>query len=254
MKQLYICEDTITGMYSAIYDAWKENRTEGSNGIRLIGQFEGELFCEYHVVEESERKAAAVESLIKKNLGMYAYRCIYYALLSADPERADTVLGMMQASRGLKNPTKIMNYLSHPKVEKVFELSRSVSNEAHFYIEIVRFRELKNGILFSEIAPKSQVLTCIGEHFSDRFPLENWMIYDRTHQMYLVHEAKKQWFLMQGFELNQEEALHVSENERQYTELWKSFCKTISIEERKNPGCQRNHLPLRYREFMVEFQ
>ena len=254
MKNLYVCEDTITGIYSAIYDAWKENRKEGSNGIRLLGQFEGELFCEYHIVEETERKALAVENLIRKHLGLYAYRSIYYALLSSDSERADAVLGMMQAARELKDPTKIMHHLSHPKVEKVFELSRSVSNEAHFYIEVVRFRELANGILFSEIAPKHQILTCIGEHFSDRFPLENWMIYDRTHGLYLVHEAGKNWFLMQGFDLNPEATHALSENESDYARLWKSFCKTISIEERKNLKCQRNHLPLRYREHMVEFQ
>ena len=242
------------GIYSAIYDAWKESRIEGSNGIRLIGQFEGELFCEYHIVEESEQKVLAVENLIKKHLGSYAYRCIYYALLSSDPERADAVLGLMQASRGLKEPKRVMDYLSHPKVEKVFELSRTVSNEAHFYIEIVRFRELKNGILFSEISPKSQVLTCIGDHFSDRFPLENWMIFDKTHQLYLVHEANRQWFLVQGFDVDPAATSMVSEEELQYTELWRSFFKTISIEERKNPKCQRNHLPLRYREHMVEFQ
>lgn len=253
MKQLYVCEDTITGIYSAIYDAWKENRVEGSNGIRLIGQFEGELFCEYRIVEETEQKALAVEKLIKKNLGMYAYRCIYYALLSADPERADAVLGTMQAARTIKDPTKIMQYLSHPKVEKVFELSRTVSNEAHFYIELVRFRELANGVLFSEIEPKSQVLTCIADHFADRFPLENWMIYDRTHQLYLVHEVHKQWFLLQGVELNEELTHQLSEAEAGYADLWKSFCKTIAIEERKNLKLQRNHLPLRYRNCIVEF-
>ena len=26
MKQIYICEDTITGIYSALHDAWKECR------------------------------------------------------------------------------------------------------------------------------------------------------------------------------------------------------------------------------------
>ena len=30
MKTMYICHDTITGLYSALYDAWKESR-EGSN-------------------------------------------------------------------------------------------------------------------------------------------------------------------------------------------------------------------------------
>ena len=30
----------------------------------------------------------------------------------------------------------------------------------------------ENGILFSEITPKAQILTCVADHFEDRFPLE----------------------------------------------------------------------------------
>ena len=28
MKKIYVCNDTITGIFSAIYDAWKEGREE----------------------------------------------------------------------------------------------------------------------------------------------------------------------------------------------------------------------------------
>lgn len=41
--------------------------------------------------------------------------------------------------------------LSHPGVEKVFELSRSVGNEAHIFLEFVRFRELQNHVLYARI-------------------------------------------------------------------------------------------------------
>lgn len=254
MKQLYVCEETITGMYSAIYDAWKESRTEGDNGIRLVGQFDGELFCEYRIVEETEKKALAVEILIRKHLGIEVYRELYHALLSPAPDRADAVLAVMQTARTLQNPRNVMQYLSHPKVERVFELSRMVANEAHFFVEFIRFRELENGVLFSEIAPRSQVLTCIADHFSNRFPLENWMIWDKTHQMYLVHETGKHWVLVLEEAVDIELVRRVSKAERNYTHLWKSFCRTIAIEERRNPKLQQNHLPLHFRENMVEFR
>ena len=37
-------------------------------------------------------------------------------------------------------------------------------------------------------------------------------------------------------------------------DLWKCFFKSIAIEERNNPVCQRSFLPLRYRKYMTEFQ
>ena len=38
-----------------------------------------------------------------------------------------------------------------------------------------------------------------------------------------------------------------------YEELWRTFCASIAISQRKNPLCQRTHLPLRYRPYMTEF-
>ena len=66
-----------------------------------------------------------------------------------------------------------MEHLGCPAVADVFSMSRSVSNEAHRYEEFIRFRELENGILFSEITPKAQILTCVADHFEDRFQLDH---------------------------------------------------------------------------------
>ena len=147
-----------------------------------------------------------------------------------------------------------MEHLSNPHVAKVFELSRKVANEAHLFTEFIRFRELDNGVLLSEITPKGRVLTCIADHFTNRFPLENWMVYDKTHKVFLVHKAGKNWILVEGEELDQTEAEKVSTAELEYERLWKGFCKSIAIKERENLACQRNHLPIHFRQDMTEFR
>ena len=253
MKTVYVCTDTIIGMYSAIYDAWKSKKTEGECGIAIRGFLEQELFCSYVEVEETERKAIAVENMIKKHLGIQVYHILYYALLSEDAKKGDAVLGTMLAAKNLSDSTKIMEHLSHPQVERVFELDRTVANEAHLQLEFLRFRELENGVLYARITPKNQVLTCIAPHFADRFPLENWMIHDKTHHMFVVHEAGKKWILVQEDRTREYNFEKYSEKELEYERLWKGFCKTIAIKERENPVCQRGHLPLWYRPNMVEF-
>ena len=160
---------------------------------------------------------------------------------------------MMQEARRLDDSTKIMDHLGNADVAKVFELSRRVSNEAHVYKEFIRFRELEGGVLFSEISPKSQVLTCIADHFADRFPLENWMIYDKSHEAFLIHREKERWRLVWGSELNTEAASRVSEGEKKYECLWKGFFESVSIRERENPKLQQTHLPKRYRREMTDF-
>lgn len=253
MRQIYICSDTITGLYSAIHDAWKECRNAEA-GIEVKGKTQQQLFCEYRTVEESREKALRLERMIKQHLGYDAYWNIYHALLSDDGEKGTAVFRAMQESRKIRDSRRIMEHLGNPDVAKVFAMSRSVSNEAHMYEEFIRFRELKNGILFSEITPKSQVLTCIADHFANRFPLENWMIYDKTHKVFLVHRKKEAWGMVWGETLDEKAAGEISENEEKYEQLWKGFFESISIRERENPRCQRNHLPLRYRGNMTEFQ
>ena len=173
-------------------------------------------------------------------------------VLSEDGEKGTAVFRTMQESRRIRDSRRIMDHLGDPDVAKVFALSRSVSNEAHIYEEFIRFRELENGILFSEITPKSQILTCVADHFTDRFPLENWMIYDKTHCVFLIHKAGEKWGLVWGEQLDREAADRVSKKEREYEQLWKGFFESVAITERKNLKCQQNHLPLRYREKMTE--
>ena len=252
MKQVYICQDTVTGICSALYDAWKEARDQEA-GVELKGKIQQRLFCEYREVTESESKSAALQRMIKRNLGYNTYWDIYHAILSDDDEKAEVVFRMMQQARKLEDSTRIMEHLGNPDVARVFELSRRVSNEAHAYKEFIRFRELENRVLFSEITPKSQVLTCIAGHFADRFPLENWMIYDKTHETFLIHVERRPWKLVRGEMLNMDAASRVTEEQRKYEELWRGFFNSIAIKKRENPRLQQTHLPKRYRREMTEF-
>lgn len=253
MRQIYICTDTVTGLCSALHDAWFENRNADA-GIELRGKTQQQLFCQYKTVIETEQKSQRLQRMVKRYLGYNAYWDIYHALLSDDIEKGTEVFRTMQEARNIADSRKIMEHLGHPDVARVFAMSRSVSNEAHMYEEFIRFRELENGILFSEITPKSQVLTCIADHFADRFPLENWMIYDKTHKVFLIHRKQEKWGLVWGETPDVDAVKQTSEGEKNYACLWKEFFESISIRERENPKCQRNHLPLRFRGDMAEFE
>ena len=253
MKTVYVCNDNITGIFSGIYDAWRAGKTEADCEIAIRGMLDFQLFCDYVEVEESERKAMAVSALIRKHLGERAYGEIYHAVMSEDKGKGDAVLGTMLAARELADSTKIMDHFGHPKVEKVFELARNVFGEAHSYKGFLRFRELKHHVLYAEIAPKNQILTCLAPHFADRLPVENWMIHDRNHKMFAVHEAGKKWVIVWGDKFDDKKLKEVSEREEEYARLWAGFCQTIAIESRINPRCQRNNLPYRFRGDMVEF-
>ena len=50
----------------------------------------------------------------------------------------------------------------------VYKMRGNVWGEAHHYMGVVRFQELKNRILYSEIESKNYILPIIAEHFVDR--------------------------------------------------------------------------------------
>lgn len=260
MRIIYVCEDSLTGIFSGIYEVWKRKMTAEEAGLEVGDSFERRLFCEYIFCKAEERKALAVIRMIQKNLGADVYEKISYALLSADRRKAEMVFRAMLEAKKLSRKDRLMEHLGNEAVRAVFGMYRQVANEAHHYKGFVRFRELKNKTLFAKIEPKHAVLPCIAEHFADRFPQENWIIYDKTHEVFLIHEKGKRYYFLQQYMCMkgdsgsaQNIAGGFSEEEMDYETLWKGFVQSIGVAERENRALQNQNLPLRFRTNLVEF-
>lgn len=260
MRIIYVCEDSLTGIFSGIYEVWKRKMTAEEANLEVGDSFERRLFCEYIFCKAEERKALAVIRMIQKNLGADVYEKISYALLSADRRKAEMVFRAMLEAKKLSRKDRLMEHLGNEAVRAVFGMYRQVANEAHHYKGFVRFRELKNKTLFAKIEPKHAVLPCIAEHFADRFPQENWVIYDKTHEVFLIHEKGKRYYFLQQYMCMkgdsgsaQNIAGVFSEEEMDYEALWKEFVRSISVAERENRALQNQNLPLRFRTNLVEF-
>ena len=260
MRIIYVCEDSLTGIFSGIYEVWKRKMTAEEAGLEVGDSFERRLFCEYIFCKAEERKTLAVIRMIQKNLGADVYEKISYALLSADRRKAEMVFRAMLEAKKLSRKDRLMEYLGNEAVRAVFGMYRQVANEAHHYKGFVRFRELKNKTLFAKIEPKHAVLPCIAEHFADRFPQENWVIYDKTHEVFLIHEKGKRYYVLQQYMCMKGDSGSAqnitggfSEEEMDYEALWKEFVQSISVAERENRALQNQNLPLRFRTNLVEF-
>lgn len=260
MRIIYVCEDSLTGIFSGIYEVWKRKMTAEEAGLEVGDSFERRLFCEYIFCKAEERKALAVIRMIQKNLGADVYEKISYALLSADRRKAEMVFRAMLEAKKLSRKDRLMEHLGNEAVRAVFGMYRQVANEAHHYKGFVRFRELKNKTLFAKIEPKHAVLPCIAEHFADRFPQENWVIYDKTHEVFLIHEKGKRYYFLQQYMCMKGDSGSAqnitggfSEEEMDYEALWKEFVQSISVAERENRALQNQNLPLRFRTDLVEF-
>lgn len=252
---IFQCEDSPDGILTGVYDAWASRL--GHSRLRLeVGENANyELFAQYRSVEADGEKAGKVARTIRRKLGEEAWHHLYHAALANDGGKADAiyrtvVLGIYLAGQGEVRP--LMENLKEPCIFQVFSLSRTVGHEAHRYLGFIRFRELKGGLLFAEISPGSQVLPLIGDHFADRYPRENFVIYDNRHGTYLMHPSGRPWVLFSGEKLRTEE-LEESDQELLYAGLWRSFVDAIGIPERHNADLQQQLLPLKFRKYMTEY-
>ncbi len=255
MEEIYlICEDSIEGIFTAIYDAYLLKIPTEQIHLCTSEEDNFRLFATYRRCLPDEEKTRKVSSRILRSFGTDTYYRLCQAMASKESDKADAVFHTVAEGLRMKNQKNILENLTNPYIYRTFELSRNVGKEAHAHIEFLRFRELKSGLLYAEIEPKNNIITFLVPHFADRLPLENFVIYDVHHRIFAVHEAKKDWYLVYGKEKASTIEDKLSDKEKIYGELFTEFFHTISIKERENPRLQMNMLPLRYREYMTEFQ
>lgn len=252
---IFECEDTVDGIFTAVYDAWDSRLGHANVRLQLQGVHTLQLFADYREVVTDGGKAEKVARTIRRRMGTESYEMIYRAASAQDAEKADAVyrvivLGLSERS-GVRSAEAIRK-LQDPSVCHVFELARKVWHETHRYLGFVRFRELESGVLFSEIEAEAQVLPMLAIHFADRFPNENFMIYDHGHRDCLVHRAGGPWVILKDTEPDTDQRQRLSEDEAGMQRLWRGFCRSISIKERENPALQRQVWPLKFRKWMTE--
>lgn len=255
---IFQCEDSVDGIFTGVYDAWASRLGHANVGLRIGTQMNLELFAEYCEVKTDAEKAAKVARSIRRKMGEDAYQTIYQAALSMYAEKADCIYRVvakgMSSYVSEKEAQKLIWCLQDTNVCRLFELARRTGNEAHRYIQFVRFRELESGALFSEIQAENYVLPLIGDHFADRFPNENFMIYDNGHNDCLIHGKQRPWFILRDTSPDRSARNRLAKHEEEMQQLWRGFCTSIAIEPRTNRKLQRQFWPLKFRKWMTEGQ
>ncbi len=249
---VYRCEDCLESIFTAIYQAYEERCNHEETLLDLTG--DPILFAEDRRVYPDREKSCKVIRTLIRTFGEEDYVHLCMALASNNDEKAQAVYRTVVD--GLRRKCRrghLFDNLADSYVHKSFALGRGVGTEVGHQKQFLRFQELENGILFSKIGPKNDVLVFIMPHFADRLPILDFVIYDEIRNLFGIHPNGKQWYLLRGEDTDAPFPLRLSEEERQYQELFRQMCHAITIEERRNAKLQQGMLPLRFREYMVEF-
>lgn len=257
-EYVLICEDSIEGILTGIYEAYAYKKEQGIDSHDRIHVQAGEpqiyrLFTTYERVSTEPEKAAKVTATLQRELGQEAYFFLCMAMSSYEEDKADAVYHTV-VSGLMHHDCNVFARLAEVAVHKAFSYARGANNELLHLKGFLRFQELEDGILYAKISPKNHILDFLAPHFADRFPGENFVIFDERRNIFALHAKYKMWY---SYSLTEEqfneENLVFSEEEQEYQRLFRHFVDKIAITERENLALQQNNLPLRFRPYMCEF-
>lgn len=250
--RIYACEDSLEGILSAVHAAYMSRYGHEYQSIRAGDYVETDLFTEIIYVKTDMDKASRVADAIIHKISWYAWYMTEHAAMACDSDKGDAIYRFL--IRGFKVGGKVTEQLADDEVMRILRLHRAVQREKQHMYGFIRFRELANGVLFAQFAPKHRQLPLIAEHFADRYPMENWMIYDENRREVCVHEAGKAWWMTNGVTPDARMIRDVSDSQRDFEQWWKCFYDTIGIKERENPRCRMTMMPKMYWKNMPEMQ
>jgi len=256
---VYQHDNTLDGILTAVFDAYSAHQ----HPDKLIGPGRAlPLFCdETHQVVTADNRAQRVWAGLEKRLSKDALRMITISYMSELPELDDHlfhyIYKVFQLPEGARS---IERNMSDPDVLAVYNISRKVTHEALRMKQFVRFQKAKDGTYLSVVHPDHNVLPLVIDHFADRFRDQTWMIYDakRKYGYYsdqqevtriTFEDEESLPFDFKTGKLNQDV---LSEDDRLFQELWRTYFKAICIRERINPKKQLSDMPRRYWKYMTE--
>ena len=263
---VYVFDNTLDGLLTAVFDSFFRKQQD----VTLLA--EGEqlpLFTDepHRVVTDCEH-AERVWIGLEKYLSKDGLHMITVSWLSEERRLSQPLFNFIckvfrEPKGGVGKDFKSMSYehnASDPDVLEVRNTCRRVLHEQLRMKQFIRFQKAKDGTYLAVVSPDHNVLPLITGHFQDRFNDQPWLIYDaKRHYGYyydrktVIHvtfedEASVPFDLTNG----KMDAGVLSEDDKIFQDLWRTYFKAICIKERKNPQKQLNDMPRRYWKYMTE--
>jgi probable DNA metabolism protein len=149
---------------------------------------------------------------------------------------------------GFKEQKNLLD-LSNQNVYYIDSLEKELFKMAHKFKGFIRFMELEDGIMYSTISPKYNILPIIKNHFITRFKKSDFIIYDDVRKIALCYINE----IPQILDIVNMDIPKLSNEESKYQNLWKKFFNQVGIKERENKKLQQSFVPLWYQKQMLEF-
>lgn len=234
-------DGSLPGFLTAVFEGYPYRKN-----LILENRIAPSFLPDTRPVFTEEEKAARVLSYLRVHFPRFVSREFKWGVLTEEDDLwndlGQTIYAMMdQGGRVL--------YSDQKSPRAVMKNAKRLSSECHSYKGLLRFRELKGGVLYGPFRPRGNIIYPLAGHFKDRMPKETFLLHDVARNIGLLHD-KGEIDLVEIQEIEE----NWSQEERQLQDLWRAFSQSVSIGARKNLKLQKSNMPKRYWEFLTEKQ
>jgi len=242
-------DGTFNGLLTAVFEGFRLRIPDLR--IEADGPATGDLFSEKSYVETDPDKAGRVRQKLTDLGGKKAIKALYRCFLSEQDDLERVVVHTIQ--RLLQDGGEVLSDYRDPLILRLQQIGKQIGREVHRMHAFVRFQETRDGLYVSLIEPDFNVLPLLGKHFRERYPAQDWLIYDVQRHHGLLYDRDGMRFTTLT------EAQHVrlqrewlTDTEKEYQQLWKTYFKAVDIPERRNMKLHVQHVPKRYWKYLIE--
>ncbi len=252
-------DGSLEGFFTLVHTVFHEKLFGFSvKSLRWYGEeAQNELFNadspEGRLIESDRNAALEVYKGIKKRYGYPVLDGIVRAFLSEEPGAEELLIEFIR--RAPRRGPEIFLDLADPVVAEADRKARRTGRELHRYTGLIRFRELSDQVYYAPFGPDTNILPLLAPHFRDRFGDRNWVIHDtRRGTALFFRDGKTELVrLLCAPDMKNHPEL-LSEAEKQFSRIWRSYYNTIGVKERINPGLRRQFMPLKTWGYLTEME
>jgi len=244
MQHQLLYDGSFDGFLTAVFMVYEERLEPVS--LTPEDYFQAGFFSEGVTVITDATKA----NRVWKGLGKYKkFRSdIYWSFLS---EIEGNELVLLQAVQYVLATARDTDY-GHPQMLRTAQVRKMVGREKHRMEAFIRFQRTKDEIYYAHVEPDFNVLPLIATHFKNRYADQEWIIYDLKRSYGLYYDLHTVMPMQMDFTENILNKDKFTENEADYSALWRNYFKSTTIKSRINLKLHTQHVPKRYWKYLNE--
>lgn len=251
MRFILHYDGSFDGLLTAVFQAYARKYPLDSVHITCDAD-DTDLFGQSETITTDPEQAQRVFQRLERQIGRRGTLKLLYGFLSAAPEMPDTFLRIVRLALAQSGRRDILSDYGHYDVMQWAKWVKSVGHEKHRMEAFVRFEEMENGLYLARIEPQYDVLPLTVRHFRQRYPAQQWAVYDMQ-RGYGIFNHSDGLHPISDLAQSGIEA-HYSDRERDYQRLWQRYFHSTTILSRRNPRLHRQQMPQRYWKYLTEKQ